>query len=115
VSQENVEIVRAQFEATNRREFTTAMDAYAEDVVLVARGGLTSGTFCGREAVGNWFGDWFRAFGRDYHFDIEEAHAVGERVFLLVRHHGSGRSSGVGVEGSNAYVYAVKMGKIARV
>jgi ketosteroid isomerase-like protein len=69
----------------------------------------------GREAVGGWFGDWFGAFGHDYYFDVEEARAVGERVLITARHHGSGRASGVPVEGITAYAYTVKAGKIARV
>jgi ketosteroid isomerase-like protein len=47
MSQENVEIVRGQFEATNRRDFAAAMDAYTEDVVLVVNGLFPSGTFLG--------------------------------------------------------------------
>jgi ketosteroid isomerase-like protein len=115
MSQENVEIVRGQFEATNRRDFPAAMAAYAEDVVLVVHWGLTAGTFRGREAVGGWFGDWFRAFGAGYQFDIEEARAIGEQVFLVARHHGSGRASGVPVGGLNAYIYTVRTGKIVGV
>jgi ketosteroid isomerase-like protein len=115
VSQEHVEVVRGQFDATNRRDFPTAMDAYAEDVVLVVHWGLAAGTYSGREAVGNWFGDWFRAFGGDYHFDIDEARVVDERVLLFARHRGSGRSSGVAVEASGAYLYTVEAGKIAHV
>ena len=115
MSQENVEVVRGQFEATNRRDFAAAMDAYAEDVVLVVKGLFPSGTFLGREAVGGWFGDWFSAFGQDYHFEIEEAKAVGERVLITASHHGSGRASGIAVKGTTAYVYTVKAGKVARV
>jgi hypothetical protein len=31
MSQESVEVVRAQFDATNRRDWAAAMNAYAED------------------------------------------------------------------------------------
>jgi|GEM_PF-1156261 uncharacterized protein len=115
---EHVEIVRGQFEATNRRDFTTAMDAYAEEVVLVVApdlAPLNAGTFRGREAVGDWFGDWFRSFAGDYRFDIEEAFAVAERVFVFARHHGRGRASGVALDWSVFYVYTVRAGKVTRV
>jgi ketosteroid isomerase-like protein len=115
VSQENVEIVRGLFEATNRRDFAAAIDAVAEEAVLVVHGLLPDGTFLGREAIGRWFGDWFSAFGPDYHFEVEEARALGDRVLIIARHHGSGRASGVAVEGTTAYAYTVKSGKIARV
>jgi ketosteroid isomerase-like protein len=115
MSQENVAMVRAQFEATNQRDFAAVMDAYDENVVLVVNGLFPSGTFLGREAVGGWFGDWFSAFGNDYHFDVEEARAVGEQVLITASHHGSGRASGAAVAGTTAYAYTVTAGKIARV
>jgi ketosteroid isomerase-like protein len=115
VSQENVEAVREYFAATNRRDFASAMDALQEDVVLVVTGLLPDGTFSGREAVGRWFGDWFSAFGPEYHFDLSEPKEVGERVFATARHGGRGRWSGIAVEGSTAYVFTIHAAKIARV
>jgi ketosteroid isomerase-like protein len=115
MSREDIATVREQFEATNRRDFAAAMDAYAEDVVLVVKGLFPSGTFSGREAVGGWFGDWFSAFGPDYHFDVEEARLVGERILLTASHQGSGRASGAAVEGTTFYAYTVTAGKVARV
>ncbi len=118
MSQQNVEIVRRLFDATNLRDFAAAMDLYDEAVVLVVDGGVlptNAGTFCGRDAVGSWFGDWFRSFGADYRFDIEEARAVGERVFVVARHYGRGRASGVALDWSVAYAYSVKAGRIVRI
>jgi hypothetical protein len=37
MSQENVEIVREQFEATNRREFAVPMASWADDIELITR------------------------------------------------------------------------------
>jgi hypothetical protein len=42
MSQGNVEVVLKQFEDTNARDFAAAMDAYADDVRLVAHWGLGS-------------------------------------------------------------------------
>jgi len=115
MAQDDVEVVRALFVATNQRDFAAAMNAYADDVVLVVTGFFPSGTFVGREAVGTWFGDWFSAFGRDYRFEVKDARAVGERVFVVASHHGSGRASGATVEATTFYAYTVTAGKIARV
>jgi ketosteroid isomerase-like protein len=117
MSQENVEIVVKQFTDTNARDFTAVMDAYAEDVTLVLHGeiGPLSSAATGKVAVGEWFGDWFRQFGRDYRFDIEESRGVGDRVFVLATHHGRGRGSGVPVEERWAYLYTVHDGKVSRV
>jgi ketosteroid isomerase-like protein len=116
MSHENVEVVCAQFEATNRRDWGAAMNAYADDVVLVAGTEISpdAGTVRGREAVGSWFGEWFRSFS-DHRFEIEEAQALGGRVLLVARQHAHGRSSGVEVEATAAWIYTVRAGKIVRV
>ena len=117
MSQENVEVVRRLFEATNRRDFATAMDAYANNVVLVVADAVVptnAGTFTGREAVGEWLGDWFRAFGTDYHFELEEVRSLGDRVLTVVSHHGTGWASGAEVQQITANAYTVREGKIVR-
>jgi ketosteroid isomerase-like protein len=117
MSRENVEVVRDQFAATNERDFPRAMSHYADDVELVVHPDafLENGTFSGREAVGEWFANWFTTFEAGYHFDIEEARDLGEVVFLLASHHGRGRSSGAEVRGQTAYLYTVRGGKVVRV
>jgi ketosteroid isomerase-like protein len=118
LSERDIEIVRDQFEAVNERDFPRAMDHYAEDVVLVvppAESAPEPGTFEGKEAVGRWFGNWFQAFGRDYHFEIEEARMIGDQVFIHARHGGHGRASGIEVQGELSYLYGVRDGKVARV
>jgi ketosteroid isomerase-like protein len=119
VSAEDIEVVRDQFKATNERDFERAMALYADDVVLVVPSGegivVNPGTYEGKEAVGRWFGDWFQAFGRDYHFDIDEAREIGDLVFIHATHRGTGRASGVEVHGENSYLYRVRDGKVAGV
>ena len=116
MSQENVEIVREVFEHLNRRDWAAVMAAYDEEVVLVVHENAApdAGIFCGREAVGRWFGEWFLAFGKDYRFEIEEARSVGDRVLTVARHHGHGRSSGAEVDWVNAHVFSVRAGKVVR-
>ena len=116
MSQENVEVVRDQFAATNERDFPRAMSHYAEDVVLVVEADafLQQGTFKGRHAVGQWFADWFATFEPGYHFDIEEARDLGEVVLLLATHRGRGRTSGAEVHGQTGYLYGLRNGKISR-
>jgi ketosteroid isomerase-like protein len=116
MSEENVEVVRAQFQAVNERDFERAMDLYAEDVVLVVHPGfgLETGTFEGKEAVGEWFGQWFRAFDATFRFDIDEAREIGEAILLHANFEGVGRSSGAAVHSEAGYLYEVKDGKVAR-
>ena len=117
MSEQDVEVVRDQFDAVNERDFERAMALYADEVVLVARGEAVPnpGTYEGKEAVGKWFGDWFQAFGRDYRFTIHEARELGDLIFIHATHGGSGRASGVEVRGENSYLYRVEDGKVARV
>jgi ketosteroid isomerase-like protein len=117
MSQENVEVVREQFRATNERDFPRAMDYYAEDVKLFVDPGafLEGGTFEGREAVGQWFGNWFATFEPGYHFEIEEARELGDLVLLTASHQGRGRSSGALAHMQTSYVYGLRDGKIVRV
>ena len=112
----NVDVVLDQFAAVNERDFPRAMSHYAEDVELVVHPDtfLEQGTFKGRDAVGEWFGNWFRTFEPGYHFDIEEARQHGKVVLLVASHHGRGRASGLEVRGRTAYVYRVREGKIVR-
>jgi ketosteroid isomerase-like protein len=115
MSQENVEVVCDLFAATNERDFPRAMSHYAEDVVLVADAFLESGTFEGRNAVGQWFANWFRAFEPDYRFDIQETQDLGDAVFLFATCYGHGRTSGVEVHGQTGFLYRLRGGKIVRV
>ena len=117
MSQENVDIVRAQFAATNAQDFPTAMTFYAEDVVLAVdpEAFLDGGTFRGRRAVGRWFADWFATFEPGYEFEIEEARDLGDRVLLVASHRGRGRTSGAEVSGRSGYVYSLRGGLIVRV
>ena len=117
MSQENVEVAVKQFESTNARDFAGVMDTWADDVTLIVHwlAGQGRDTATGKAAVGEWFGDWFRQFGRDYRFDIEETQDSGDRVFVLVTHHGHGRHSGVAVEQRAAHVYTLREGKVSRI
>src|SRR6476646_7988527 len=94
------------------------MDLYADDVTLtvVVDAGLNPGVYEGKAAVGEWFGDWFRTFAADYHFEIDEARDLeGGVVFIHANHGGTGRLSGVEVHGENFYLYKVSGGKVSRV
>jgi len=113
----NIEVIRDQYEAVNERDFERAMSHYAEDVVLVVRGrGITSGTFEGREATGEWFGDWFRTFGRDSRFKLVELEEREDgSVHLAAEFEGQGRASGVEVTGTVVWEYRFRDGKIVHV
>jgi ketosteroid isomerase-like protein len=114
MSQENVQVVRDYFAATNAGDFPRVMSYYADDVEMLTAGDATleSGAIKGREAVGQWFGDWFRSFRRGYNFEVQQVLDVGNTVLAVARHGGTGKASGVEVEATNAYVFRIEDGKI---
>ena len=116
MSETDIQVVRDQFQAVNETDWGLAMDLYAEDVVLVVHPsfGFETGTFEGKQAVGDWFGHWFRAFEPGFRFEIDEAREVGDVVLLHAQMSGVGRSSGVPVQNDLAYLYEVRGGKITR-
>jgi ketosteroid isomerase-like protein len=115
---DDVDVVLEQFAATNGRDFERAMGLYADDVRLIVspESGPNPGIYEGKGAVGEWFGDWFRTFDRDYRFEVNEARELADGpIFLYATHGGSGRLSGAEVHGENAYLYLVDDGKITQV
>jgi ketosteroid isomerase-like protein len=115
MSQENVEVIRDIVAAMNEGDFERALAHHSDDVVFEAPAGIRGGTFRGREAVSEWFTDWFRIFDWKVHAEIREIAEVGDdgvlMVFVL---RGRGRGSGVDVEMTNAYLYRLREGKVAR-
>jgi ketosteroid isomerase-like protein len=118
MSEEKVGVVVGQFECTNARDFKAVMDAYADDVILRLHGELRNigkQAVVGKEAVGEWFGDWFRTFGRDYRFEVDQARDLGDRVLVVATHHGRGRVSGAPATQQMGYLYTVRDGKVSLV
>jgi ketosteroid isomerase-like protein len=115
MSRENVEIVVGVFESVNARDFAAALEVYAPNVILAFHDEEFAGDdAAGKEAVTKWFGDWFRNFDSDYRFEIEDALDLGERVFLVVTHHGRGRVSGAPITRRTGWIYTVEDGKVVR-
>jgi ketosteroid isomerase-like protein len=112
MSRENVEIIRDITAANNEGDFERALGHLADDVVLQAPAGIRGGTFRGREAVGEWFGDWFRIFDWNVHSDIREIAEIGDDgVLVVIVAQGRGRGSGVDVEETFAWLCRLQRGE----
>jgi ketosteroid isomerase-like protein len=113
----DAEIVRAYFDVTNDGDFARAMSFYTDDVELVVTGNtfLEVGRFEGKEAVGTWFANWFRAFQRGYQFDVREARELDDAVLVVAEHEGRGRASGAEVRTTTGYLFRVRNGQIVRI
>jgi ketosteroid isomerase-like protein len=117
VTEAEIEVLRDQYAAVNERDWARAMSHYAENVELVVPGsGLNTGTFTGKDAVGDWFGDWMATFDRDLHFEIREITELRDGSLLLIAdHRARGRASGVELEAPVVWRYWLRDGKIVRV
>ena len=116
MSDAEIEVIRDQYAAVNERDWERVMSHYAEDVELIVPGsGITSGTFEGKKAVGEWFGDWMGTFDYDLHFEIRELTRLRDGTLLVIAdHRARGKGSGVEVEQPIAWRYWFRDGKIAR-
>jgi ketosteroid isomerase-like protein len=115
MSEENVEVIRDSIAAMNEGDYGRAMGHLADDVVFEAPAGIRGGTFRGREAVSEWFADWFRIFDSNVHTDIREIAEIGDDgVFAVSAVRGRGRGSGVDVGETFAYLYWLREGKVTR-
>ena len=116
MSQENLEIVRAHFENTNARRFDAAMQGYDPNVELVVSEDVAvdPGVYRGAEAVGEWFGSWFRTFAPGYRLDVVELIPVDDAVVAAVDHRGVGRRSGAEVTTRYYNAYWIRQNRIVR-
>ncbi len=115
MSEENVEVIRDSIAAMNEGEYGRAMGHLADDVVLEAPAGIRGGTFRGREAVSEWFGDWFRIFDWNVHSDIRRSPRSATTAFSWSPICEAGvAGSGVDVEETFAWLYRLREGKITR-
>jgi ketosteroid isomerase-like protein len=115
MSKENVEIVREQFEATNRGEFSRPMADWADEIELVAEEGTDAGTYSGRDVVGDWFGDWFRMFRGGVHFDLRKIRDSGDAVAVAADHRARGSRSGIELTQTFFYEYRIRDGRIVHI
>ena len=117
MAEENVELVRAAFDAWNAEGPAALTDRAAEDVVwLEVSGWLESEgqEVRGREVLLANLHRLFDAWDT-YRLELEDVHDAGERVVAIVRERGRGRASGVGIDSLWGYVITVVDGKLGRI
>src|SRR3954470_3259867 len=116
MSQRNADLLRRYFEAANRRDFGTVMAMYAEDVELIVPDAwINGGTYVGKDAVGRFFGDWYRTFDGGPQFELRELHEVGDAVAVSAHAVARGGASGVELTLDYFYVYKLRGGQISHV
>ena len=110
---ENAEIVRAMFDAWNRRDYAAAQSAFDPEIeVEMSTQSVLDGTYRGYSGLTELMRFW-GAFA-EFRSDIQEVLTAGDEVFTTVRHSGRGKSSGVDVQMENWQVFTVREGRIVR-
>jgi ketosteroid isomerase-like protein len=117
VSEENVEVVRAVFEAWERGDMSALFALYDPEIVwdMTHTEGELNTEHHGHEGVKTMFRAWTEPFD-SYHAHAEEFIEVGEAVVVRLRQGGRGRQSGVEVEMPPYWqVYRVADGLVSRI
>lgn len=114
MSQEHVEIVRDAFAAFRAGDIERAFAHAAPDGVTVRAAPLPDPrTYHGREGTVQAFIDWTADFD-EFEMTTGEMIDAGERVVAEIFQRGTGRASGVPVEGHFWFVYTFAGGLIVR-
>jgi ketosteroid isomerase-like protein len=116
MSQENVELVRAGFEAWNRRDIDSLMTRFSADVQWRLIGGfadLIGSDFKGRDGVRGFFTDMLETVGGQA--EIETVLESDDRVVVIVSTAGTGGVSGTPSGMRWGQVYTFHGGQIASV
>jgi ketosteroid isomerase-like protein len=117
MSQDNVEIVRASWDAWRRGDMQALFDFYDPEVEWDMTHAYVPGmgVYTGHDGIREFFREWGDFFA-EYHAEPQQFIAADDNVMVRVRQTGRGRASSVGVE-MPAYwqVYRLRDGRAVRV
>jgi ketosteroid isomerase-like protein len=117
MSQENVEVVRASWEAWKRGDMDALFEFYdpAVEWDMTHSQVPDMGVFHGHDGIREFFRDW-RDFFAEYYAEPEEFIDAGDNVLVRVRQGGRGRVSTVAVEMPSYWqLYRLRGGRAVRV
>ena len=116
MSEEKVEVVRAQIDAYNRGDYDAALALLDEEVEwhvpeVAALDAPASGIVQGRARVAEQFARWFEAW-ETHTFQVTDAISQGDDVFIAGLQVGRGRHSGLDIRVPTFHVFTVRDQKI---
>jgi ketosteroid isomerase-like protein len=114
MSQENVEIVRRNYEAFDRGDFEAVLEDVHPEVVVWAHPRGDEGRYEGKDGVILFITEWLEPFD-DFTQVPEEFRDVGDKVLVRVFQRARGKGSGVPVEGHFWLVHHMRDGKAFRI
>jgi ketosteroid isomerase-like protein len=114
MSQENVELVRASWEAWERGDIGTAFAIYDRAIEILDHDlPDTRESYRGFDGLQRWQADW-EASWANWRWEPQEFIDAGERVVAVLRVYAKGRGSGVDVERLDGAVWTMRDGKCIR-
>jgi uncharacterized protein len=113
MSQENVEVVREAWEASERHDNEAIFPLYDADVEIQGLHGLGDRVYRGLSGVREFWRDWSATWS-EYGSEVEEWIDAGEDVIAVMHLWGRGKLSGARVEARQSHVWTVRGGKLWR-
>ena len=113
MSQENVELVRAIYEAVERRDWDRAFRDQHPDVELTTPPGLNAGTYHGRAECQGYWEDWFNTFEERSSAQPEEFIESRDKVAVILKIRAYPKGSRAAIEIRNGHLWSIHDGKVA--
>jgi ketosteroid isomerase-like protein len=116
MSQENVELVKDAYETFAREGLDRFVEHFTDDVDYRAVEGAPddSGPIHGKDAVRAWLQDWIDTFDEFWFEPVELIDAGEDTVVAVERFGGRAKLSGIETDQTEAVVYSIRGGKLAR-
>jgi len=117
MGEQDLKVVRALWDAWDRREMPAMFELYDPEVTWDMRRSDVAdmGVFHGHRGVRQFFTEWFESFD-EYYAHAEDFVDAGDHVVVQVRQGGRGKGSGVNVEMPVYWQsHFVRGGKVVRV
>jgi len=117
MSEENVELVRREFELWNRRDVDGALEMAAADIVMDWSNsrGPAKGVHRGKEEVRKFWGSFLEAFDAMQWEPTEIIELNATQVLVVTHFQARGRGSGIEVDASGAQLWTVRDGEVQSV
>jgi ketosteroid isomerase-like protein len=114
MSQENVELVEALYDAWNTSGGKPPLELIDPEIVVEVRDGrFLDGTYVGHAGLVELLEAFWSAF-KDHRIDVEALLPAGDEVVVTVHYYGRGSSSGVAVNLRAWHVWQWRDGKAVR-
>jgi len=111
MSEQNVEVVRATFEAFRRRDLDTFLSCFDPDVEYRSLVLEVEGVYHGHEGMRSWWDSVLTVFP-EWNPQLEDTRDLGRRVLSRVRAEGHGTGSGIVPEREIWHVAEIREGRM---